>query len=513
VLIAKQLMFYEPQKVDLTKGQIPRGDRAASSERLLDRFRSGDNDWQGVPRHFGLVVSGEKLVNDPAFRDWLLKTEPEAIGGEMEGAGLYVAARDAKVDWILVKGICDWADGNKDDTAQAHAMRNAAEFVLHVLRLGGWDSPMPHLENLAAIEGKKENKERPVGQENYVDFALYIGPDGYARARSEEGERKATISLDIPDDIGLTINLIEHDKTSEALLKQFGRRLYQIIFPAAIDKHFNQTEAVARKDGCKIRVRLTVEPDGLAQLPWEFIYRGEESYFLATNPGTVLSHYLDLPSPQGYVRGHEGPLHMLTIISNPKDQAQLEIEKWEHIVRNALAKPLKDDLLTLKVVRQATFERIRDALLERPPDIVQFIGHGVYDSGKGYLALVNDVGETWVVDDERFAAIFAGMQDRLGLVCLATCESAKSDSPKSFLGIAPRLVQRGAPAVVAMRYPVLVTTAEIFLEDFYKNLAARKPVDWAVQSARNAIAIKVGLGSRDFATPVLFMRAKDGKIF
>jgi len=138
ILVAKQLQYYEPQKVDIQRGQIPRGDRATSGERLLDRFRSGDNDWQGAKTHFGLVLSGEKLVNDPAFREWLLKTEQEALGGEMEGAGLYVAARDAKVDWILVKGICDWADGEKNDEAQPLAARNAAQFVLHVLQLGSW---------------------------------------------------------------------------------------------------------------------------------------------------------------------------------------------------------------------------------------------------------------------------------------------------------------------------------------------------------------------------------------
>jgi serine/threonine protein kinase/nucleoside phosphorylase/outer membrane protein assembly factor BamD (BamD/ComL family) len=138
ILVAKQLQYYEPQKVALQQGQMPRGDRITSSERLLDRFRSGDNDWQGAQTHFGLVLSGEKLVDDPAFRDWLLKTEPEAVGGEMEGAGLYAAARDAKVDWILVKAICDWADGKKDDVAQPLAARNAAQFVLHVLQLGGW---------------------------------------------------------------------------------------------------------------------------------------------------------------------------------------------------------------------------------------------------------------------------------------------------------------------------------------------------------------------------------------
>ena len=136
----RQLQSYEPQKLDLQRGQMPRGDRTMSSERLLDRFRSGDLDWEGASTSFGLILSGEKLVNEPAFRDLLLKLEPEAIGGEMEGAGLYVAAREAKVDWILVKAICDWAEGTKSDDAQPMAAHNAAQFVLHVLQLGGWEA-------------------------------------------------------------------------------------------------------------------------------------------------------------------------------------------------------------------------------------------------------------------------------------------------------------------------------------------------------------------------------------
>ena len=350
--------------------------------------------------------------------------------------------------------------------------------------------------------------------EQYADFSLHIGPGGHARAVSDEGQRQATISPTIPTDVTLTINLIEQGQTNADLLKQFGGRLYQIIFPADIDKHFNQTEAVARTQNHKVRIRLTIEPDALAQLPWEFLYREEGGYFLATNPNTVLSHYLDLPLPPGYVRQREGPLHMLVIISNPNDQpVELDAAKWERIVRKALSEPIRQGLLTLQVVKQATFEKMQDALLAQPPDIVQFVGHGVYQNGKGYLALVNESGGTWVVDDEQFASIFTGVQDRLGLVCLATCESAKSDSPKSFLGIAPQLVRRGTPAVVAMRYPVRISTAEIFMDSFYKSVAARKPMDWAVQWARNAISIQVGLDNREFATPVLFMRAKDGSIF
>jgi nucleoside phosphorylase len=138
ILVAQQLMSYEPGK---QKGRfIPRGDRVTVSSALLGKFRSGDLDWDGAPVHFGLMLSGEKLVNDPTFRDRLLELEPEAIGGEMEGYGLYVAAGEAKVDWILVKAICDWADGNKDDKSQPLAAQNAAGFVSHVLQQGGWEA-------------------------------------------------------------------------------------------------------------------------------------------------------------------------------------------------------------------------------------------------------------------------------------------------------------------------------------------------------------------------------------
>jgi CHAT domain-containing protein len=99
------------------------------------------------------------------------------------------------------------------------------------------------------------------------------------------------------------------------------------------------------------------------------------------------------------------------------------------------------------------------------------------------------------------------------LISLATCESAKSDDPQGFSGIAPQLVQRGVPAVLSTQYKVLIQTAKVFLEDFYTAVAARKPIDWATQSARNAVSQELGLDNREFATPVLYMRAKDGDVF
>jgi hypothetical protein len=351
-------------------------------------------------------------------------------------------------------------------------------------------------------------------EETYADFYVRVGPDGGIRARSDEGERPGIISLNVPSHVDLMVSLIEENKTNEKLLVDFGKVLYELIFPSSIHTHFNQTAAVARDRDQKVRIRLTIEPDALARLPWEFTYREEGGHFLAIDPKTVLSHYLDLPVPANRVRRREGPLDLLLIIANPSDQPALDPDEWDQIVTDALAGPHGEGRITIRRVKQATRRKITDALLEQQPDIVQFVGHGMYHNGKGYLALVDgNTGKTWAVDDARFAAIFLGADDRLGLVSLATCESAKSDSHWSFLGIAPQIVQRGVPAVVAMRYKVLVSTAEIFLEDFYKAVSARKPVDWAVQWARKAVALEKGIGNREFATPVLFMRAKDGNIF
>src|SRR5947209_17354346 len=129
------------QKVDVgPDGQEvikPRGDRPQVSTCLLDRFGASIFDWKGPKVHFGLILSGDKLINNKDYRDKLLRIEPEAIGGEMECTGGYAAAYRNKVDWILVKAICDRADENKNDIHQKQSAENAVRFIIHVLEQGG----------------------------------------------------------------------------------------------------------------------------------------------------------------------------------------------------------------------------------------------------------------------------------------------------------------------------------------------------------------------------------------
>lgn len=116
VLIAEGIIPYDNKRVG--SSTIQRGQNAPSSKVLVNRLKAIKtwqhflNDSKVASSIFTQILSGEELIDNIERRDELTGEFPIAKGGEMEGAGLF-AACDGKVDWILVKGICDFADGNK----------------------------------------------------------------------------------------------------------------------------------------------------------------------------------------------------------------------------------------------------------------------------------------------------------------------------------------------------------------------------------------------------------------
>ncbi|MEM8639841.1 MAG: SUMF1/EgtB/PvdO family nonheme iron enzyme [Cyanobacteria bacterium P01_G01_bin.54] len=193
VLISQQLCSYELQRVSTVAEQqniILRGAKPHASSRLMRLFKGADlmleHDlslaWENPPmRRFGVILTGEKLVDNIDFRDQLLKFEVEAIGGEMEGQGLYAACYNENVDWILVKAICDWADGKKaedKEVRQQLAAQNAAQFVAYALQFASEEvesqlnllTPKPDLGRAGQVEripqqgDSKKNTQHPTRQ-------------------------------------------------------------------------------------------------------------------------------------------------------------------------------------------------------------------------------------------------------------------------------------------------------------------------------------------------------------
>jgi nucleoside phosphorylase len=54
----------------------------------------------------------------------------------MEAAGVYVACQNSKVEWLVIKAICDWANGEKNRNKianQKEAAKWAAEFAVCIV--------------------------------------------------------------------------------------------------------------------------------------------------------------------------------------------------------------------------------------------------------------------------------------------------------------------------------------------------------------------------------------------
>lgn len=136
ILLSKQIQLYDLQRAG--SQIVLRGDKAHATPRLINHFDTFSQiKWKGAKVRPGLILSGEKLIDNKDYRDQLLALQSEAVGGEMEGAGLYVASADHKVDWIVIKAICDWADGNKGvnkKQRQKKAAKNAASFLVQSLK-------------------------------------------------------------------------------------------------------------------------------------------------------------------------------------------------------------------------------------------------------------------------------------------------------------------------------------------------------------------------------------------
>ncbi|CAG9982282.1 unnamed protein product [Clonostachys byssicola] len=73
--------------------------------------------------HYGLIASGNRVVKNAAFRDQLTR-QHGALCFEMEAAGIINT-----VECLVIRGICDYCDGAKNDTWQEYAAATAAAYA------------------------------------------------------------------------------------------------------------------------------------------------------------------------------------------------------------------------------------------------------------------------------------------------------------------------------------------------------------------------------------------------
>lgn len=144
ILLSDYVLPYEKVRIgtdELGQEELKQfGEKVPSTPRLFNSFKTIGGMWDKAEIIPGVILSGEKLVDNIDYRDNIRDLDKDAVGGEMEGVGLYSACYRKGVKWLIAKAICDWADGEKKINKQKRQQKAAAmvaEFVLEVIEKGG----------------------------------------------------------------------------------------------------------------------------------------------------------------------------------------------------------------------------------------------------------------------------------------------------------------------------------------------------------------------------------------
>ena len=370
---------------------------------------------------------------------------------------------------------------------------------------------------------------------SYLDFELQIeltGDGGYHAAvlASPAGETLAPQRVELPFDardlerLRLKLeNALLRSRTrsrralsvEERTIKEFGSQLFGAIFKDDVRALYYESRREAERDGQGLRLKLRIGPPELVTLPWEFLHEPREDEYICLSRVSPIIRYLELPQPIPPL-AVKPPLRILGMVSSPVGLPELDVRLEKEHVEAATASLRASGLVELHWLESDTVLDLQRALRrpEREPwHIFHFIGHGGFDAAR-------DEGVLWLSDrDGRPQAVTAsqlgtllGDHRRLRLAVLNACEGGRSSELDIFSSTAATLVRRGVPAILAMQYEISDNAAILLAEMFYESLADGLSVDAAIAEARKAISL-ANANTLEWGTPVLYMRARDGRIF
>ena len=374
---------------------------------------------------------------------------------------------------------------------------------------------MPALDYLAF------DLEISPGDGQFYPVAVLSSPAGEARTEMElplsfEDLREWLFELDIVlfgDMEGIVAPRLDWS---------FGSLLFDALFAGDIRTRYDISRQMAREKGAGLRIKLRINDPELAILPWELLYDARTDEFLALSRHTPVVRYLEVGRPAQALQVRP-PLRVLSMVSSPRDLEPLDVETERARMEQALAPLVEQGRVELVWLEEPTWRALQEAMQAGPWHIFHFIGHATDDEEEffaegneseelvGALILTDDDGNATPLGASDLARLL-GDHRSLRLVILNACEGARGDEGSLFSSLAAALVEKGLPAVLAMQYEISDEAAIEFSRSFYGALANGYPIDAATGEARKAISLALP-DSLEWVTPVLFMRAADGKIW
>jgi hypothetical protein len=295
------------------------------------------------------------------------------------------------------------------------------------------------------------------------------------------------------------------------LLAEVGSLLFRSLFQGDV----RDLWIAARRDleldaSHSIRIRLALQPPAVAALPWETLFDPDRSWIFGASSRTPLVRYEDqfrfVTPPRPLLA--QLPLKVLVVAptdSTRQINADAEIAGIQRMLHTLGSDKIQVELLPGEV----TLQDLRRKARALQPDALHFISHGATDGiylwQRRKPTLIPSRSLATVLDDAP----------SLKLIFLNSCLAGSESGPRRFLSPGAHLLQRGAPAVIAMQFQILDSIAIDFAHALYEELlsgACPGAIDLAVSSARSTL-YALAPGDVSFANPILWLNAKDGLIF
>lgn len=329
----------------------------------------------------------------------------------------------------------------------------------------------------------------------------------------------------------LNSKVAEDDEVSNhPLLCLLGRHLYALLFPVELDRdrdllapadqqafdareQFEESFPDPLRPGERpLRVGLGFEPEasGLAQLPWEFLYRPtrDGGYFLAGRHTQLALTRFASAQPES-LPAIDGDLTVLPVVSDPPGREFRPIPATLLPDVKGLASGVKG-VKVLDVVRSPRWTQLKGQIEGDRPHIVHIVSHG--EPSALWFRAGGGGGGGMLMPASAVADLFDTHTPLL--VVLASCDSAAGKEAKDrwfeeSASVIEGLVNRRIPAVVAMRYRISAGAAKTFTDAFYGAVFSGERIDHAVERARAALAGETteqeGYRTRAFGTPVVYV--------
>lgn len=306
----------------------------------------------------------------------------------------------------------------------------------------------------------------------------------------------------LEDPNSLRQNIASANGNRYADIVRYGQKLYTDLFgpKKELARYIKRSKHL--QNGIHYILQLRHSASELWNIPWEYLHDGDE--FVNLNPKNMFVRSLVDVSPDKALldlRELPRPLKILVLIADPNGAPPLNMDQEVRNILDAVGPTMQAGLVTVDFIEEGSLTNLETMLAYEDYHILHYTGHGGISSRGSFLALEGDDGEVQPVFVQDLLPIIR-RSNSLRLVVLSGCKTGQIEETQAMSGVAAGLLQ-AVPAVVAMQFTVLDSSAQVFGRSFFERIGRGETLESAVRAGRQAME-KAQPGLADWGVPALY---------